>query len=76
MVGIVKGWGLDPYGTGPYGSSLTGLGIAFHEAHAIATNIVRLTLTGPAMHTSATGGAVRFLSGTDAASSLLAMSLS
>jgi hypothetical protein len=33
---------------------LTGLGIAFHEAHAIATNIVRLTLTGPAMHTSAT----------------------
>jgi hypothetical protein len=46
------GWGLDPYGTGVYGSSMLGTGISLVSATAVGTRLVDVVLSGPAMHVS------------------------
>ena len=51
----ILGWGLDPYGTGPYGSSTAGVGIHVVSALAISTNEVQVTLSGNARHLSPNG---------------------
>lgn len=44
------GWGRDAYGTGPYGSTFTGVGVSFVSALATSSHTIRVTLSGDAMH--------------------------
>jgi hypothetical protein len=47
------GWGLDPYGTGVFGSAVAGEGVALAHALAISTHEVEVTLTAEPLHSSA-----------------------
>ena len=46
------GWGLDPYGLGPYGSAGAGVGINLVAAFATSTNDVEVELSGEPTHSS------------------------
>lgn len=46
------GWGGTPYGLGPLGSALSGVGIHVVSALAVSTNDVRVTLSGEPQHVS------------------------
>jgi hypothetical protein len=49
------GWGLDPYGTGGFGSAPSVVGVSFVSAVALSTNEVRVTLSAEPLHTVSVG---------------------
>lgn len=48
------GWGIDPYGTGPYGGVTAASGMSIANAVAISTHEVQVTLTQEPMHAQGT----------------------